>query len=91
MKMIRIVDLTLRENAADAGVSMSFKEKLEIAKQMDTIQSASNQNSQGVDDIVEKNTNTSTVAEQMSDTVVTNKENVSRLSSIIGKFSNVSR
>ncbi len=63
----------------------------DIAKQMDTIQSASNQNSQGVDDIVEKNTNTSTVAEQMSDTVVTNKENVSRLSSIIGKFSNVSK
>lgn len=37
MKTIRVVDLTLRENATGFGVAMSFKEKLEIAKQMDKL------------------------------------------------------
>ena len=37
MKTIRVVDVTLRENAARADVAMSFKEKLEIAKQMDKL------------------------------------------------------
>ena len=36
MKTIRIVDVTLRENAG-AAVQMSFKEKLEVAKQMDKL------------------------------------------------------
>jgi len=37
VKTIQIVDLTLRENAARSDVQMSFKEKLEVAKQMDKL------------------------------------------------------
>ena len=36
MKTIKIVDVTLRENAA-GGVQLSFREKLEIAKQLDKL------------------------------------------------------
>ncbi|MGE4352958.1 MAG: alpha-isopropylmalate synthase regulatory domain-containing protein [Oscillospiraceae bacterium] len=37
MKTIHVVDVTLRENAARTDMAMSFKEKLEIAKQMDKL------------------------------------------------------
>ena len=37
MRTIRIVDVTLRENAVRSDLSMSFKEKLEVAKQMDKL------------------------------------------------------
>lgn len=37
MKAISVVDVTLRENATLANMAMSFKEKLEIAKQMDKL------------------------------------------------------
>jgi 2-isopropylmalate synthase len=37
LKNIRIVDVTLRENAAKSELTMSFKEKLEVAKQLDKL------------------------------------------------------
>ena len=37
MKKIRIVDVTLRENASRTDIAMSFREKLEVAKQMDKL------------------------------------------------------
>ncbi len=37
MKTIKIVDISLRENSMQGDVTLSFKEKLEIAKQMDKL------------------------------------------------------
>jgi len=37
VKTIRIVDVTLRESALSPGEAMSFKEKLEVAKQLDKL------------------------------------------------------
>lgn len=37
MKNLKIVDVTLRESAANPAYSLSFKEKLEIAKQLDSL------------------------------------------------------
>ena len=35
MKMIEIADLTIRESAEKAEFTMSFKEKMEVAKQLE--------------------------------------------------------
>ena len=37
MQKIKIADITLRENDNSMGTGYSFKEKIEIAKKLDTI------------------------------------------------------
>jgi methyl-accepting chemotaxis protein len=58
----------------------------ELVEQMDEIKMLSEQNSAGIDDIVDKNEHTSKIAEDMVGTVTVNKDNAQALSDIISKF-----
>ena len=59
----------------------------ELVNQMDDIRMLSEQNSSGIDDIVEKNEHTSNIADNMAHSVASNKENAQALSEIISRFS----
>lgn len=58
----------------------------ELVEQMDEIKMLSEQNSAGIDDIVDKNEHTSKIAEDMVGAVTVNKDNAQALSDIISKF-----
>ncbi len=58
----------------------------ELVSQMDDIRNLSEQNSAGIDNIVDKNENTSRIADDMVGAVNTNKDNAKALSDIIDKF-----
>lgn len=57
-----------------------------VEDQMDNISQASEQNEQGVGDIVEKTTNATVVSEKMTEVVHNNKESVEKLLKIIDEF-----
>lgn len=58
----------------------------ELVSQMGDIKMLSEQNSAGIDNIVDKNENTSRIAEDMVGTVNNNKDNAKALSEIISRF-----
>lgn len=58
----------------------------ELVSQMDDIRNLSEQNSAGIDNIVDKNENTSRIADDMVGAVTSNKDNAKALSDIIDKF-----
>ena len=58
----------------------------DLVNQMDEIRSLSDQNSAGIDNIVDRNENTSRIADDMVGAVTSNKDNAKALSDIIDKF-----
>lgn len=60
----------------------------EVSEQMKYISSASEQNSAGVDDIVQKTCETTTVSEEMSKIATGNTESASTLNSVVRQFTN---
>lgn len=68
-------------------VTSTFSQSLShIQEQVDTVQSASVENEQGVDDIVNKIEQTNTTAEALNDIVNTNQNNAKSLREIIAQF-----
>lgn len=60
-----------------------------VSNQMQNISDASAQNNFGVEDIVEKTTNTTVVSEEMAELVNDNKQSAVRLTEIIERFTNL--
>ena len=79
-------ELLLNINEVSKNVAEFKKFVNELVAQMDDIKNLSRQNSAGIDTIVDKNENTSRIAEDMAGSVENNKENAKALGDIISKF-----
>ena len=83
-KAVELIHTVIQEiNAATTTFGQSLTA---IQKQVDTVQSASLENEQGVDDIVNKIENTNRTAESLNDIVNTNQNNAQSLREIIEQF-----
>ena len=58
-----------------------------IREQVNTVQSASDENASGVDDIVEKNGHTAKATEVLANVIKTNQNNAAAIRSIVNRFS----
>lgn len=58
-----------------------------IREQVNTVQTASDENAVGVDDIVEKNERTTTATEVLANVIKTNQDNAAAIRSIVSRFS----
>ena len=69
-------------------VSQTFVDSIsKMREQLDVVQLSSNENEAGVQEIVEKNEQTSETAEVLVDVVKKNKENAESLQTIVNRFS----
>lgn len=60
-----------------------------ISTQMENLKLASNQNEEGVVDIIEKNEKTNDIAEELSRTALSNQDNATQISNIVARFKNL--
>lgn len=73
-------------NGVSASVDEFRKFVVGLVPQMNEIKKASEKNSEEIDNIVDKNSGTSGIAEEMSNAVTESKENINALGGIIARF-----